>query len=186
MRTEKDKMLAGELFNSADPELVELRLAARRVLSPYNASPHGDTELRAKLLSDLLGYAPDKLYIEPPFYCDYGFNIRVGNNVYMNFNCTVLDIAMVTIGNNVLIGPGVQIYAVNHPLDPVERRTGLEYGRPVNIGDDSWIGGGAIIVPGVSIGKGVTIGAGSVVTSDVPDNVLAVGSPCRVIKFLGN
>lgn len=185
MRTEREKMMSGELFDSADSELVDLRLAARLVLSPYNASPHGDAELRQKLLSDLLGYVPDKLYIEPPFYCDYGFNIHVGSNVYMNFNCTILDIAPVTIGNNVLIGPGVHIYAVNHPLDPVERRSWLEYGKPVSIGDDCWIGGGSIIVPGVSIGNGVTVGAGSVVTSNVPDNVLVVGNPARVIKFLG-
>lgn len=186
MPTEKDKMLAGSLFNSADPELVELRLAARLALASYNASPHGGQELRGEILSGLLGYTPEKLHIEPPFYCDYGFNIRFGSNVYMNFNCTILDIAGVTIGNNVLIGPGVQIYTVNHPLSPLERRSGLEYGKPVNIGDDCWIGGGAIIVPGVTIGKGVTVGAGSVVASDVADNLMVVGNPCRVVKFLGS
>lgn len=170
MKTEKEKMLAGELYSAADPELVKDRTKARDYLKDEN-------------FTELIPNAPENLYIQVPFSCDYGYNIHCGNNVYFNVNCVVLDVAKVTIGSNVLFGPGAQIYTASHPLDHVVRRT-LEFGCPITIGDDCWIGGGAIILPGVTIGNRCIIGAGAVVTKSIPDNSLAVGNPARVIKKL--
>jgi len=184
MRSEKEKMLAGELYNAADPQLTEERIKARKLLKEFNDSAPGNVSLRSWLLTELLGKVGKNLQIEPPFYCDYGKNITLGDNVFFNFNCVILDVMPVTIGNNVLFGPNVQIYAATHPLNWQERASGLEAGKPVTIGSDVWIGGGAIICPGVTIGERTVIGAGSVVTSNIPANVFAAGNPCRVIRDL--
>jgi maltose O-acetyltransferase len=183
-RTEKEKMLAGELYVAADPELATARARARKLLRAYNQSTEEELKLRERLLSQLLGAVGAGTWIEPPFYCDYGEHIRLGARAYMNFNCVILDCNPVTLGDDVFLGPGVHIYAATHPLDPDERIKGPELGRPVTIGAKVWIGGGAIICPGVTIGEGSTIGAGSVVVRDIPPYVAAAGNPCRVIKPL--
>ena len=181
-KTEKEKMLAGELYNGMDPALVAERLRARELCHVLAAlSPSTPEAEKADLLAQLFG-APTNVYITPPFHCDYGTNIRLGQNVYFNFNCVILDVAQVTIGDNVLFGPAVQIYTATHPMDVKTRKSGLESGKPITIGKDVWIGGGAIICPGVTIGDGCVIGAGSVVTRDVPAGMFAAGNPCRVIR----
>lgn len=181
-KTEKEKMLAGELYDGTDPVLLAERLRARELCQALAALPPAAPEAdKAGLLSQLFGAATN-VYITPPFFCDYGTNIRLGDKVYFNFNCVVLDVAQVTIGDNALFGPAVQIYTATHPLDADTRKTGLESGQPVTIGKDVWVGGGAIICPGVSIGDGSVIGAGSVVTRDIPAGVFAAGNPCRVIR----
>ncbi|MGH7943549.1 MAG: sugar O-acetyltransferase [Opitutaceae bacterium] len=181
MKSEKEKMLAGELYNALDAELTRDRHRARELCRELNASEPGDTEIRARLVAALLGTMSDA-WIEPPFYCDYGRNIALGRKVYFNFNCVVLDVMSVRIGNHTLFGPAVQIYTALHPTDAEERRRGLEYAKPVTIGDDVWVGGGAVICPGVTIGDRAVIGAGSVVTRDVPPDSFAAGNPCRVIR----
>lgn len=178
--SEKQKMLAGALYDSKDTQLSAERLRARTLCQRLNALDPARAEDRRALLRELLGPGMEA-DITPPFQCDYGYNIRLGANVYFNVNCVVLDVMPVTIGANVLIGPGVHIYAASHPMDAQQRRSGLEFGRAVTIGDDVWIGGGAVICPGVSIGSGAVIGAGSVVTRDVPAGAFAAGNPCRVI-----
>ncbi|MGE5591703.1 MAG: sugar O-acetyltransferase [Bacillota bacterium] len=183
MKTEREKMLAGELYDSSDPELVALRLRARRLTRQYNATTEEEAERRAEILRELFG-AVGSATIEPTFRCDYGGNIRVGRNLYMNFDCVILDCAAVEIGDNVMAGPGVHIYTAYHPLQAAERVKGPELAAPVRIGDNVWLGGGVIVCPGVTIGSNTTIGAGSVVTRDVPDNVFAAGNPCRVIRPL--
>ena len=177
-------MLQGELYNASDRELVEARNRARVLLKQYNHSGTDEPALRQSLLAQLIPSQGPGLWIEPPFYCDYGSNISVGEGVYFNFNCIVLDVAQVTIGNGVLIGPAVQIYTALHPMDWQERASGLESGKSITIGDNVWIGGGAVICPGVTIGRRSVIGAGSVVTRSIPDAVFAAGNPCRVIKPL--
>lgn len=132
----------------------------------------------------MFGAIGENVWIEPPFFCDYGQNIRVGANVFFNFNCVVLDVAPVEIGDNVLFGPNVQIYTATHPIDAATRRSGLEFGKPIRIGSDVWVGGSAIFNPGVTVGSRTVIGAGSVVTRDLPDDVFAAGNPCRVIRSL--
>lgn len=180
--TEKDKMLAGHWYNPLDKALSAERLAARKLQQQYNQSAPDDAPARSALLKQWLPNSGKHLYIEPPFFCDYGYNIKTGTKVFFNFNCVVLDVAEVRIGNNVFFGPAVQIYTVNHPLDAKTRNTLIEQALPVVIEDDVWIGGGAIILPGVTIGKGSVIAAGSVVTKDIPADVVAGGNPCRVIK----
>ena len=175
-------MVSGELYLAADPELVRLRANARRILRAYNASVEGAG--RAELLEELLGRKAENLWIEPPFYCDYGLNISVGRNVYFNFDCVVLDVAPITIGNDTMFGPAVQIYTATHPLDALERRSGREFARPVTIGSDVWVGGASIINPGVTVGDAAVIGSGSVVTRDVPARVFAAGNPARPIREL--
>ena len=177
-------MLRGELYNAGDPGLSEERSAARIILKQYNNTLNNELELRRQLLDRLLARVGEELWIEPPFYCDYGSNIIAGNKVYFNFNCVVLDVMQVSIGNNVLIGPAVQIYTAMHPMDYQQRATGAEYAKPVNIGSDVWIGGGAVICPGVTIGNRSVIGAGSVVTKNIPDDSFAAGNPARVIRLL--
>lgn len=177
-------MLAGELYLAADPALVQARTRAKQLLHRLNVTEYLLTDAARQVLAELVPHAGPNFYVEPPFHCDYGSNIYCGSNVFFNVNCVVLDVAKVTIGSNVLFGPGVQLYAATHPLDAVARRT-LELGRPITIGDDCWIGGGAIVCPGVSIGAGCVIGAGAVVTKDVPAHSLAVGNPARVVKRLG-
>lgn len=183
--SEKERMIAGELYLASDPELLAERIRARKLLQMYNSTTANEPERRGALLSELLGRLGGRIEIEPPFFCDYGWNIIAGDNLYMNFGCVVLDCAQVHIGANVLFGPGVQVYAATHPTDPAVRRTGLELALPVSIADDVWVGGGAIICPGVRIGAGTSIGAGSVVTADIPAGVIAAGNPCRVLRALG-
>ncbi len=176
-------MLAGELYLASDPELVEERARCRDLCWEYNATLEADGEKRRRILAVLFGRETD-VWIQPPFFCDYGTNISLGEKVYFNFNCVVLDVARVTIGDRTLFGPAVQIYAATHPLSAEERRSGLEAGKPVTIGADCWFGGGAVVCPGVTIGDRAVIGAGSVVTRDIPADVFAAGNPCRVIRKL--
>lgn len=184
MKTEKEKMVSGELYNAADAGLMAERRACRELCRKLNHSALDDETGRRAIIHALLG-RPSDVWIEPPFYCDYGTNIRLGLKVFFNFDCVVLDVAEVCIGDHVLIGPAVQIYTAMHPLNAQKRRTGLECAKPVVIGSDVWIGGGAIICPGVTIGDRVVIGAGSVVTRDVPDDVVIAGNPARIIRELG-
>jgi maltose O-acetyltransferase len=184
MTSEKDKMLRGDLYRANDPLLREERLSARRLLKAYNDSAPEEAAKRIELLKQLLGNAGRNIEIEPPFRCDYGYNICVGDNFYANFDCVILDCAKVRIGSNVFLAPGVHIYTATHPLDPALRDAGMESTAPVTIGDRVWIGGAAVINPGVSIGEGTTIGAGSIVTKAVPANVLAAGNPCKIIREL--
>jgi len=186
MKTEKEKMLAGELYNGNDSYLKAERSHARMLLKRFNDSLDEERLLRKEILTELIGGFSKGLYIEPPFYCDYGSNISVGENVYFNFNCVVLDVNSVTIGTGSMFGPCVQIYTATHPMDAAERKVGLEFGKPVVIGEDVWVGGGAIICPGVSIGDRCVIGAGSVVTRDIPSDTFAAGNPCKVVKKLSN
>lgn len=183
-RTEREKMLAGELYFGFDPELLALRERAKELCGEYNATRQSERERRAALLERLLGGVGQEVWIEPPFFCDYGAHTFLGRGVYFNTACVVLDCATVHVGDGTLIGPAVQIYAATHPIDPEVRRTGKELAAPVRIGENVWIGGAAIIGPGVTIGDDTTIGAGSVVLRDVPAGVLAAGNPCRVIRNL--
>jgi maltose O-acetyltransferase len=184
MSREKEKMLGGELYDASDAALVEERRRARELLTVLNGSRDEQQELRRGLIRELFGATGERVWIEPPFYCDYGSNIYLGSAVFFNFNCVILDPARVDIGDNVLFGPAVQVYTATHPIDAATRRTGKELAKPIRIGSDVWIGGAAIIGPGVSIGARSVIGAGSVVTRDIPADVFAAGSPCRVIRQL--
>jgi maltose O-acetyltransferase len=183
MPTERQKMLAGELYDPFDPELVAARARARDLCQDLNASRESESGQRRRILLDLFGKGGDTVWMQPPFYCDYGTNIELGERVFFNFNCVVLDVCPVRIGDFTLFGPAVQIYTPLHPMD-AELRRHEEYGKPIEIGSDVWVGGGAIILPGVRIGSRAVIGAGSVVTRDVPDAVLAAGNPCRVIRAI--
>lgn len=183
-KTEREKMLAGELYLASDEALVAARLRARRLTREFNATSEAEAEKRLEILRELLGKVGPRVEIEPPFRCDYGDHIHIGDNFYANFGCVILDCARVEIGANVLLAPNVQIYAATHPTDAAERLTLKELAAPVSIGDNVWIGGGAIICPGVSIGANTTIGAGSVVTKDIPPNVIAAGNPCRILREL--
>jgi len=168
-------MVAGELYDALDPELVEARERARLLLARYNVS--GDREA----LTALFGRLADDTVVEPPFHCDYGFNISVGRRFYANVNCVFLDCAPIEIGDHVLLGPGVHLYAATHPLDAAERRGGLELAKPISVGDDAWLGGGTIVLPGVTIGARAVVGAGSVVTGDVSADERVAGNPARPI-----
>ncbi len=181
MQTEQEKMLAGELYNALDPELVRQRQRARDLCFDLNATRESDQDVRRRIVNDLFGSGGESVWMQPPFYCDYGCNTYLGERVYFNFNCVVLDVCEVKIGDFSFFGPAVQIYTAAHPLDAQLRRN-EEFGKPISIGSDVWVGGGAIICPGVTIGSKTVIGAGSVVTRDVPAGVLAVGNPCRVIR----
>ncbi len=183
MKTEKEKMLAGEFYNANDEQLVKDRRSAKRLLRQLNITEYLVTKTSKLVIKELIPSATKTLYIEPPFHCDYGYNISAGERVYFNVNCVVLDVAKVTIGNDVMFAPGVQLYTATHPIDKELRKT-LEYAKEIIIGNDVWIGGGSIILPGVKIGNNCVIGAGSVVTKDVPDNSMAVGNPAKVIKKL--
>ncbi|MCC6320271.1 MAG: sugar O-acetyltransferase [Phycisphaerales bacterium] len=176
------RMLAGELYLASDPELVDLRRRARRLTRLFNQTTEEQHAERAALLHELFGTLGPGAEIEPTFRCDYGFNIRAGARLFMNFGCVVLDCAPVTIGRACLFGPGVHIYAATHPTDAVARQTGRELAKPVTIGDDVWVGGGAIICPGVTIGDGAVIGAGSIVTRSVAAGVVVVGNPARAVN----
>jgi len=183
MRTEKEKMLAGEYYDAFDEELFGDRQKARALVYEFNHLQASEKEKKEEVIRKLIK-AKGSFRIYSDFNCDYGYNIEVGDNFYANYNCTILDVNKVTIGDDVLLGPHVQIYTAVHPIDPVDRRKGLESGKPITIGDNVWIGGGSILCPGVTIGDNVTIGAGSVVTKDIPSNVVAVGNPCKVIKHV--
>jgi len=178
-KTEYEKMLAGELYDSNDKELVAMRVYVRALLHTYNQTAY-DKQEREIILKKLVGSKGSNIDIQTPFFCDYGCHIQVGDNFYANFNCVFLDCNYIRIGDNVMLGPNVQIYTAHHPVIATERIKGPELASQVTIGDNVWIGGGAIICPGVMIGDNATIGAGSVVTKDIPANVVAVGNPCRV------
>ena len=180
MRTEKEKMLAGELYDASAPEIQADLAATHTWLARYNAALDMAPSERRKLLVERFAAVGEGAVIRPPFHCDYGFNIRLGAGVFLNFNCVILDVMEVTIGDCTQIGPGVQILAADHPRDAAGRASGLEFGRPVRIGRNIWIGAGAIILPGVSVGDDAVIGAGSVVTRDVPAGATAFGNPARV------
>lgn len=193
--TEREKMLAGEAYQSRDPELLALYHKSRVLLSQFASTRSDDIRAKEDILRSLLGAVGSGVWIESPFFCDYGINIRIGDHCFVNYNCVFLDSNRITIGNNVLIGPAVQLYTASHPLLPEERivqnddgnGAGTRYltkARAISIGDCAWIGGGAIVMPGVTIGAGTTIGAGSVVTRDVPERCFAAGNPCRVIRTL--
>jgi maltose O-acetyltransferase len=184
VKTEKQKMLSGELYNALDSQLVKERRQARDLTKELNESRDEEQERRLVIINMLFASVGRDVWIEPPFYCDYGSNIFLGDKVYFNFNCVILDPAKVVIGDNVLFGPNVQIYTATHPLNYLERRTGLEFAQAIEIGSDVWIGGSAVISPGVRIGSRSVIGAGSVVTKDIPKSVFAVGNPCRVLREL--
>ncbi len=183
MKSEKDKMLAGELYDASDALLVEERRNARDLLHRLNVTEYADPSSYGKIVASLLPNAAADISIEPPFFCDYGYNIYTGGNVYFNFNCVLLDVLPICIGTNVLFGPNVQIYTAAHPKDAMQRRDGLEYGEPVTIGDDCWIGGSAVIRGGVTIGSRCIIGAGSVIVKDVPDDSAVAGNPGRPVKI---
>lgn len=185
-KTEKEKMLADELYLASDPELVAESRQAFHLTRLYNGEAAENLEQRAEILRHLFGRVGQNVSIVPPFHCDYGQNIYIGDNFYMNYGGVILDCNMVQIGDNVLCGPYVQIYTAYHPVDPTVRMTGLELAAPITIGNNVWIGGGVIICPGVAIADNTTIGAGSVVTKDIPANVVAVGNPCKVIRSVGD
>jgi maltose O-acetyltransferase len=181
MASEREKMLAGELYDPMDAELVAGRERARDLCQALNATREVEVDERRRILRELFGTGGDSVWMQPPFYCDYGSNIELGQRVFFNFNCVVLDVCRIRIGDFTLFGPAVQIYTPLHPLN-AELRRKEEYGKPIDIGSDVWVGGGAIILPGVTIGSRTVIGAGSVVTRDVPEGVFAAGNPCRVVR----
>lgn len=184
MKTQKQRMLDGELYTAADPELLADLAANQAWLDRFNHSPGLAYEQRVELLRSHLGAFGEGAFVRAPFHCDYGYNVRVGAGAFLNFSCVVLDVALVTIGDRSQIGPGVQLLTADHPKEPALRRQGLELGRSITIGKDVWIGGGAIVLPGVQIGDGAVIGAGSVVTRDVPPSATVVGNPARVLGNL--
>jgi maltose O-acetyltransferase len=181
LMTEREKMLAGELYDPLDPELAAARERARDLCQDLNATRESQQLDRRRILTDLFGRGGDSVWMQPPFFCDYGSNIELGERVFFNFNCVVLDVCRVTIGDFTLFGPAVQIYTPMHPFNAEQRRR-EEFGKPIEIGSDVWVGGGAIILAGVRIGSRAVIGAGSVVTRDIPEAVFAAGNPCRVIR----
>lgn len=180
-------MLAGMIYDANnDPALIAERLKCKELCRDYNDLRPCDMAAREALLRKILGEAKEGLLIEQPFYCDYGYNIHVGNNFYANFNLVILDEAKVTFGDNVFIAPNCGFYTAGHPIDAVERNKGLEYARPITVGNNVWFGAGVTVVPGVTIGDNCVIGAGSVVVKDIPSNSVAVGNPCRVIKVISS
>ena len=180
MKSEKEKMIAGELYFSSNPELSTMRQSSREKMRLFNNET--DSRKRSDLLKNWFGKTGENIYIEPTFSLDYGSNIFVGENFYANFNCTILDTCPVTFGDNVMIAPNVSLYTATHPLDPTERNSGWEYGKPITIGNNVWIGGSSVIGPGVTLGNNVVVGMGSVVTKSFPDNVVIAGNPARVIR----
>lgn len=183
--TEKEKMLQGMIYDANnDAALIAERLECKELIRDYNDLRPKDVEARDALLRRILGDVKGDILIEQPFYCDYGFNISVGKNFFANFNMVVLDEARVVFGDNVFIGPNCGFYTAGHPIDSIERNKGLEFARPIIVGNNVWIGTNVTVVPGVTIGDNCVIGAGSVVTKDIPDNTVAVGNPCKVIKSI--
>jgi len=184
MTTQRERMLAGDLYMADDPELRADYARAQTLVAAFNETQGDDVEALTKILRALLGHFGDGAIIRPMFRCDYGSNIRIGARSFVNYECVFLDCNTILIGEEVQIAPGVHIYTASHPLDAATRRSGLESAQPVVIGDGVWLGGRSIICPGVTIGENTVVGAGSVVTRDLPSNVLAVGSPCRIIRSL--
>lgn len=182
MKTEKQRMLAGEYYFAGDKQLTEERLNARRLTHTYNNTSFDEIDVRGEILSQLFGRTGKSIFIEPTFKCDYGYNIYVGENFYANFDCVMLDVCKIEIGDNCLLAPGVHIYTATHPLNATRRADAVEFGKPVTIGNNVWIGGRAIINPGVTIGDNAVIASGSIVVKDVPGNVLVGGNPARIIK----
>ncbi|WP_082320564.1 maltose acetyltransferase domain-containing protein [Ruminococcus flavefaciens] len=182
--TEKEKQQSGELYNAGDRELFNDRIKAKKLCGEYNAVECNDFQKRERILDRLLALRGQKTVIEPNFFCDYGYNIIVGDNFYANHNLVILDCAEVTFGDNVFIGPNCGFYAAEHPVDANLRNQGLESAKPISIGNSVWIGGGVNVIGGVTIGDNVVIGAGSVVTENIPSNCVAAGNPCRVVKTL--
>lgn len=182
--TEKEKMQKGLLYNAADPELVRERQECKRLCREYNSLACLDDEAADEILKKMFGKIGERFRVEPDFWCDYGWGISAGGNFYMNHGCVILDGGGIRFGDNVQIGPQCGFYTAGHPLDIEQRNAGLEYARPIEIGNSVWIGGGVRVMPGVKIGDGAVIGAGSVVTRDIPPHVVAVGNPCRVIREL--
>lgn len=183
-RTQRERMLAGELYLAGDPELTADRLRAAELTRTYNASSPADEPERARLLDELLGSFGDGSELRPPFYCDYGYQTHVGANVFVNFGLVALDVAEIRIGDDAQLGPYVQLLTPTHPLDPEERRSKWEGGEPIVLGENVWLGGGVIVGPGVTIGAGTVVGAGAVVTKDLPAGVLALGVPAKVVREL--
>ena len=181
-KKKKEKMLAGDLYHAADKELLAERRHAQQVLARYNAAPDDGHTLRTDLLRDFLSAVGEGTVALPPFTCDYGYNIRLGRNVFINYHCIFLDCAPIEIGDDVQIGPCVQLYTAQHPLDADVRRSGLESARPIRIGSDVWIGGGVVVLPGVTIGDRSVVGAGSVIVRHVPPDSLVVGNPARIVR----
>ncbi|MBN2793794.1 MAG: acetyltransferase [Clostridia bacterium] len=184
MKSEKEKMLLGEMYDSSDETLSKERLHARKMIQAFNFASYDDELQRVALLKDLFGKTGDWIKIEPNFRCDYGYNISVGENFFANFDCVFLDVCAIEFGDNCMLGPGVHIYTATHPLDAKTRNSGKEYGKPVKIGDNVWIGGRAIILPGVTIGNNVVIASGAVVSKDVPDDVVIGGNPAKILKYM--
>ncbi|UPV72924.1 sugar O-acetyltransferase [Halorussus limi] len=184
MGSEKEKMLNGELYDADAPELRAERERARELTRRYNRTGADDRETRRQILEELLGSLGDECEIEPPFRCDYGYNVHVGENFYANFDCVVLDVRRVEFGDNCQVGPGVHVYTATHPLKAADRIEGPEYGKPVTVGDNVWIGGRAVLNPGVTVGDDAVVGSGAVVTDDVPDGVVVQGNPATVVKEL--
>ncbi|TNV16828.1 sugar O-acetyltransferase [Buttiauxella sp. B2] len=181
-KSEKQKMIDGENYYSSDSELVADRLRATDLCHRFNHELPSRQQVRRELIHELLPNADKQAEFAGPFFCAYGYNIKIGQPFYANTDLTILDIAPVTIGNNVMLAPHVQLYTAAHPTNPEQRATGIECGKPITIGNNVWIGGGVIVCPGVTIGEGSVIGAGSVVTKDIPPRVVAAGNPCRVIR----
>lgn len=184
--TEKEKMLKGELYLAFDEELLNERNKAKELLFDFNNVRPSDLKQKETMLKNILGKIGKGIHIEAPFYCDYGYNIEVGDNFYANHHCIILDGAKVKIGNNVFLAPNVSLFTAGHPIDAQRRNEGWEYAHPITIGDDVWIGGNTVINPGVTIGSNVVIGSGSVVVKDIPSNTIAVGNPCKPIKSIEN
>jgi len=182
MSSEKCKMLSGKPYKAFDSELLKERQDAKELIFTFNSSRPNEINERNEVLKKLLGKTENTFFIEPPFRCDYGYNIEIGDNFYSNYNLIILDCAKVTFGNNVLIGPNVGIYTAGHPLDYVKRNQEYEYALPINIGNNVWIGGNVVINPGITIGDNAVIGSGSVVTRNIPNNVIAVGNPCNILR----
>lgn len=179
--SQEERMLAGRLYIMKD-ELPTAQKRARRLVRAFNATTEEQTEQREALLKDLFGSWGKGGYVEPPFRCDYGSHIHIGEGFYANYDCIIIDVCPVHIGDNVFFGPRVGVYTAGHPIDAEVRNRLLEFGAPITIGDNVWVGGNALITPGVTIGDNTVIGAGSVVTKDIPANVIAVGNPCRVVR----
>jgi maltose O-acetyltransferase len=182
MKTEKEKMLAGELYNAMDAELSAATLRAQSLLARFNNSSADAADERLLILRELFGQLGHDVVIKPNLRCDYGFNISIGARSFVNYDCVFLDCNRITIGKEVQIAPGVHIYTAAHPIDAAERRSGAEFALPVNIGDGVWLGGRTVVCPGVTIGENTVVGAGSVVTRDLPANVVAAGVPCRILR----
>lgn len=179
--THRERMLSGEFFDVRDRELSDLRMRCRKLLSEFNGTPYSDMDRRRSILTELFR-SETNVYIDTPLHCDYGINITLGKNCYINTGCVILDGAPVTIGNRCLFGPYVQLLAVGHGIHPDDRKTSYQVGKPIVIGNNVWLGASVIVMGGVTIGDGSIIGAGSVVTGDIPENVIAVGNPCRVLR----